>query len=451
MTLTHRRLIYSVFILAFVISAPILVLYTSGYRYNPKKKSVQKTGIIFIETKPKQADVFLNNNFINSATPLQIKNLLPNDYELSIARTGYIPWSKKITVYPGITTPLQYIRLFRKNNLPNLLVSGEIVTAVANKTQSALAFVQAIDQSLEISVLNLSTGIIRPVYVYSGDPIDKIEYLDDNRLAVYLLDKILIINPFDFSPGRITNLSALAKITPVNRVKMISSAYFYYLKNNQLRDHDLLTGSDRLILDSPVPIIDYLPKNNYIYYLTNDSLNKTNLKKYNLSDKSDHNVYPLDRSDRYEIKTGPDNFILIHNPLKRQFVLIDETNHNMELIQPADYWRWNNHNELLFGNDSEIWSYRPAEAAEQYILFTRSSQPISEVSWYPFSTHIFYVVRAENKDQLKIMENLISNRSSADIIALDQIKNVIPDKKGEKIYFIGQCGHQSGLYELDIQ
>jgi len=60
MKLRYRRLIYSTFIFIFVILTPIIILYTSGYRYNFKKRTIEKTGILYLESKPKDALILIN-------------------------------------------------------------------------------------------------------------------------------------------------------------------------------------------------------------------------------------------------------------------------------------------------------------------------------------------------------------------------------------------------------
>ena len=58
MTLQKRRILYSFFILLFFILAPILISYSLGYRYNLTKGIIEKTGVIFIKSFPKNASIY---------------------------------------------------------------------------------------------------------------------------------------------------------------------------------------------------------------------------------------------------------------------------------------------------------------------------------------------------------------------------------------------------------
>ena len=43
--------------------APLLILYSLGYRYDFVKGSLEKIGVLFIKSYPKSANIFLNNKY----------------------------------------------------------------------------------------------------------------------------------------------------------------------------------------------------------------------------------------------------------------------------------------------------------------------------------------------------------------------------------------------------
>jgi len=93
-----------------------------------------------------------------------------------------------------------------------------------------------------------------------------------------------------------------------------------------------------------------------------------------------------------------------------------------------------------------LWSYRPKEKDDKYILFSRTGEEIKGAFWYQPETHIFYLVA----DKIKIVENLISNRVTNDLMQAAEIKFAGVNKKGDKLYFVGQSGKDVGLFELDL-
>jgi hypothetical protein len=60
MTLKTRKILFIIFILAFVIITPLVSLYAAGYQIG-QNFSIQKTGILVVKTTPGNAAVKLEN------------------------------------------------------------------------------------------------------------------------------------------------------------------------------------------------------------------------------------------------------------------------------------------------------------------------------------------------------------------------------------------------------
>jgi len=114
MHINTRRLIASAFILVFLIAAPILVLYTAGFRWNFKKWSWQKTGSIYIEVEPKDANILINGKIVNQKIPAIINALSPDSYNIKIEKEDFISWERNIEILPEKTSIVKNIILFPK-------------------------------------------------------------------------------------------------------------------------------------------------------------------------------------------------------------------------------------------------------------------------------------------------------------------------------------------------
>jgi hypothetical protein len=125
MDIKYRRILAGSFIVAFLIIAPILLLYTSGFSYNFKKGSLQKTGALVLETEPTGALIYLNDQLIPEKTPARLNNITPDNYEIRIEKAGYYPWSKKLSVKDQETTFAENIVLF-KNIDPTMVTESDI-------------------------------------------------------------------------------------------------------------------------------------------------------------------------------------------------------------------------------------------------------------------------------------------------------------------------------------
>lgn len=112
MTLRTRRILYITCILIFLTAAPLLTLYTAGYRFDFKYWRLRETGSLVVKSQPAGAAVVLAGKTYTDKTPLIINNILPGGQLLQVAKDGYRPWRKQVVVSPRVTTFEENIRLF---------------------------------------------------------------------------------------------------------------------------------------------------------------------------------------------------------------------------------------------------------------------------------------------------------------------------------------------------
>ncbi len=439
MTLLHRRIIYLIFMAVFFIMLPLIILSAMGYRFNSKKNVLQKTGIIFLETKPKDVNVYLNGQLVEQSTPVRLKNLLPNKYEVAVSKQGYSAWQKKIDVYQGQTTFLQYVRLFKNNIQPELLMSDEIID-MKKSDDDKLGLVKKSGKLWILSVYDLNSKLEKQLFETESE-IEKFEFVDNGkRILVYGANIWLI----DSSGKGKINLTEKIKSDFKNlKVDEFNSNFVFYLSKGQLFRLNLTTNETS---ELPYFPLDYFVRGDEYYLLTNDSLNNVFLKRFGLAaDKLPESLLSLVASNEYLLASVNDNFVIIRQNDK--LIVWDKASGASELIKGVDFYEWaSQQKELLFGNDWELWSYRPKEKDDKYILFSRTGEEIKGAFWYQPETHIFYLV--DNK--IKAVENLVSNRVTNEIIQATEIKFAMVSKKGDKLYFVGRLDDKQGLFELLI-
>ena len=164
MTITHRRILYIIFFIIFFITAPLVIMWAQGYKFDWNNKSWEKTGVLFLEVKPKNAEVYLNNEFYGKETSVRIKNLLPEQYEVKVTKEGYIPWIKKLNIYPSITTFAQYVRLF-KQDLPTINILNKSITKCSEMEDNKLVLTIQNKEGVELQILDTNS------FDSSGSPI----------------------------------------------------------------------------------------------------------------------------------------------------------------------------------------------------------------------------------------------------------------------------------------
>src|SRR5512142_2217515 len=147
-----RTIITFLFVAAFLVTAPALILFTSGYRYNWKRQRIQKTGSIRVETEPPGAAAYLDGVIQRRVTPTSFSRLLPEDYRVRLEKPGYLSWEKTLEVRSGETTFATGIVLY-KDALPRLVLGKAVALAAWDADGTDVAFVADDGQWQELAVL----------------------------------------------------------------------------------------------------------------------------------------------------------------------------------------------------------------------------------------------------------------------------------------------------------
>ena len=120
-----RKTLFYVFLLIFLVGAPLIVFYALGYLYRPwKEQGIVKTGLIYLDSAPRGAVVVLGKKRMNEQTPAELHDLMPGRYEITLIRKGYQPWKAVLPVAPGKATVIDKILLLREKPELTVLSKG---------------------------------------------------------------------------------------------------------------------------------------------------------------------------------------------------------------------------------------------------------------------------------------------------------------------------------------
>jgi len=129
---TTRQILFFFFAGAFLVSAPLVVLYTAGYRLSLNNYRVLETGAIATSTTPRGATVFADGKKESAKTPAVIQNVLPHDTKVKFEKAGYLPWEQTVPVNAGKTTYVSAI-IYADATLEKL-IAFEAGSTVARST-----------------------------------------------------------------------------------------------------------------------------------------------------------------------------------------------------------------------------------------------------------------------------------------------------------------------------
>lgn len=94
-------------VLAFCAVSGYALFLAYGYNLDIKHRNIEKTSIIDVASRYDDVRIYLDDKIIGNSLPLQIKDLLPGFYDLSIVKLGYQPWRRNIEVQTDIVTKIE--------------------------------------------------------------------------------------------------------------------------------------------------------------------------------------------------------------------------------------------------------------------------------------------------------------------------------------------------------
>ena len=453
MTLFHRRLLYLFFMILFFIIAPFIVLYALGYRYDFKKRVLEQTGVLYLETKPKGVSVYLNNVLQKNVSPLRFSDLLANDYEVRVTKDGYNTWQKTVTIFPHQTTFVYDINLFKKDIAPQLIQSGKkinnILASPDHKKIIALISDQENNMQLNLALFDVNAKEIKNLgsIPFSNATSTLIWSLDSKRATLaFATESLFLINTDE---KKITPLTSLDKKLLNARWSENVFSYLNFLDNGQLYQVNTKDNSKEKLLNNKIADYLYLGQDLYCLEKLNSQvlLKKTNPPFFNEFKILDS----LPLSDNYQLSIVDleKKIIAAHDQINELLYILDLTNEqsaSQEVLAQAKKFELFNKNKILYANDFEIWTYDLLKKEKK--LVTRSGKGIDTTTWYSTGHHVI----CSTKGEIKIIETeSFSQNQTTKLTDFENVNFLLPDTKGEFLFISGSYQGQNGLWQLEIQ
>lgn len=207
MTKRSRDILFFLLVVLFLTTAPLVIFYFQGYRFDFEKKEVVKTGGLYFKVLPHNAQIYLDGDFKKKTSGLTgsvlIKDLLPREYQIEIRKTGYHSWQKNLAVKESQVTEAKHIILFPRN--PNFALADKMPEIEASATSSDKQKVVEVNE-YEIRVLFLEKE--EEVFIARfSKKIGNVFWLTDHYLIFSVGDKIKIAEIDDRDKINIINLA----------------------------------------------------------------------------------------------------------------------------------------------------------------------------------------------------------------------------------------------------
>ncbi len=154
MTQRIKTLYFLLTIAVFVLVAPLLTLYASGFRLDWTNRRVVRTGLLSVTALPKTATVSIHPLDEQKSTPATF-SIMPGEYTVRITKSGYYDWAGAVRIEGQRSTILEDAVLFQSSE-PAAVLAQQATLAALDPETGRLAYIS--DDPRELIVLEPKSG-----------------------------------------------------------------------------------------------------------------------------------------------------------------------------------------------------------------------------------------------------------------------------------------------------
>jgi PEGA domain len=391
-----RKILFLIFFSIFLAGAPLLVLYTAGYRLNFTTFHVQQTGVIALSSTPRGATVLLNGVDTGAKTPYVIQRLSPGSYTIGLAKDGYRSWEQRVDVSSGATTYIT-ATLFA-DTLPELLLETAAIDAVGDESGRFIDLLLPFDEETEtqsVSRYDTVTHVSRTLAT-----LERTENSSYTSLSHNIDETVLLL-----------------------------------AQNDEVTGIDVATGT---LLDTDAFALATNPLPGYTF-----TDNGTNTE---FRETQTNALITLLPPGSYTVTFTDDQRTMFVDSRGRTYLFTPSTNTVTQIAFPSALVDENSDESLFIGSDgNEIDIFDPATGSTT--LLTRQSEPIIGLNWHTDDQsvlcatpeHIFAVAREKHE-----------TRETTILVSEATILGMWPDTTGKHLTFFGTVNEISGIWSLAL-
>jgi len=422
----YRRVFFWVFAILFLLTTPVAILYSQGYRFNQYQGIFIHSGSITVKSTPSSPSIYLNGelqpsgrlDMINNSTTLN--GLRPGTYNIKVTADGYGDWEKNVEVHSGVSTEFWNVLLPQKEYSPKELNAEGTQRYFPSPFGKKVAYFKKNGENLEIWSLDLKTNeptliFSKPELEFSNDQLENAEWDSNEQLLIapvrsngqkdfLVLDSENIQAPIVLS--ELTSLSDIdhARWSPNDQEAIFFTALPKDSSMQNLFRIDLGTKNMEIVSDN-VKAYDLSGKT--IYCLKQSDI----IYKTDLNGKGEKQItfeaIPFSQEsqqsrlivyDEYrQVVISESGEFFVHNNAATD--TLKKIGNDIRGAQFSDDGK-----KLLYWNNNEIevmylraWDVQPRRSENETQQIIRFSTPIKDVFWYRDYEHIFFSTQHKSK------------------------------------------------------
>lgn len=389
MRLRTQSIIALVLSLFFVLSVPLVLLHTAGYRINIRTRRLEHTGLMIVRSTPREATIILDGVRQEPTTPARLVGLLPRGYRVRLEKEGYRAWEKNVTVASNRTTFIDDVLLF-PDRLPERVHDMD-ASAVHTGPDGTLLWAASVPGFTEIWLeeRNAEPKIATRVPTSAADSAEVLWSRTGNSLVV----------TFGAAPGHavyITRTGGLrSRSIDTPQTPLTSSAWtdppqdeLAYILNRRL--YFLSNEAEPIPFGTePADTVWYADGTYFVGQSSTSTLNITALAPNGSLLRTVASI-PVHRAQFIPSHSGT----LTLGDGRRLWVIDAQSGETiLETDAQKATWSASTADLLLYWTDFELWSFQLS--TRQRTLLTRFGSPIRDAAWYPGDSYAVVLVGEE--------------------------------------------------------
>lgn len=386
MSKTLRSVIFFTFLIAFLVSAPLVVLYTAGYRLDLEHGRIVHTSVLNATSLPRSATVLVDGKAYSDRTPSVIDTILPGEHLVGLELDGYLPWEQTFEFESAVARVVGPITLFADTQT-GILDMLTPATSAVNPDRSALAYATQESSWLEVwhtQDPRESTSLLMRL-PFDEESAYNIEWSPD---GTYLL---LAQSTGAQSELHVTHVEGGTIDLPAELAEV--DAYWWNIGleesllvrvDDQLTQYNLADGTRTEITYQA----DYMRSWDDRAITLLESNNRTVLS---FQDEETASILTYLTLGDYRFVPAPEGLIGLYDQQRNRLVLVDAQNLDQPILlnEEVSLWEWDVTGEhLLYSTGFDLKHYR--RSTHESETLTRVSYPIDALHWYPLGAVAIY-------------------------------------------------------------
>ncbi len=377
MDIRGRRALYISAIIIFLIVAPILLLYSQGYRFDVKTRSMIHIGAISVDSIPHGAVIAIDRTTTRRSTPALISGTYPGSYRIALSKPGFQPWSIDAVVSANNTAILN-ATLLPATAAIHYAVDSPIVAAATSAINRKIALAYGTTDHLNVGLLDIGNGSLTPIAHYAMPSIDSLrltwsphgKYLAvmQPTTALHIIDPITQQEAFAGSIQHATDIVW----NPSN------DNIAYVVGDGSLWEIDLLKKTSRVVASPHIVAAAF--DVSALWMLRSDGTDTT-VERLSVSSSNQvqqSRTIPVPQATQLFLQSG--HCVVLTSQSAYLFDLPDGKMITLPVSEIDTVHAGSNRDEILLSSASEVWTL-DVPTSEISLLVRQSN--IQSARWFP--------------------------------------------------------------------